>query len=129
MLFDNAMEGWDDQDGIDWDLFQLRNRQDPRRGRPVCLPEWQPVGTYSGEHTGSPLHQVIQWFKTMTTNEYIRGVKQRGWAPFPGKLWQRNYYEHIVRNEKELIRIAIIFYETSFFKIAAWSPIWSPFEK
>jgi REP element-mobilizing transposase RayT len=48
---------------------------------------------------------VIQWFKTMTTNEYIRGVKQNGWTPFAGKLWQRNYYEHIVRNEKELIRI------------------------
>jgi putative transposase len=59
----------------------------------------------SGEHTGSPLHRVIQWFKTMTTNEYIRGVKQHGWTPIPGKLWQRNYYEHIVRNEKELARI------------------------
>jgi REP element-mobilizing transposase RayT len=41
----------------------------------------------------------------MSTNEYIRGVKQRGWTPFPGKLWQRNYYEHIVRNEPELNRI------------------------
>jgi len=41
----------------------------------------------------------------MTTNEYIRGVKQNGWSTFPGKLWQRNYYEHIVRNENELNRI------------------------
>jgi len=47
----------------------------------------------------------VQWFKTMTTNEYIRGVKQYGWPPFPGKLWQRNYYEHIIRNENELNRI------------------------
>jgi REP element-mobilizing transposase RayT len=23
-----------------------------------------------------------------------------------GKLWQRNYYEHIIRNEDELIRIS-----------------------
>ncbi|PXF56977.1 MAG: hypothetical protein C4B58_11525 [Deltaproteobacteria bacterium] len=59
----------------------------------------------TGEHIGSPLHTVIQWFKTMTTNEYIRGVKQNGWSTFPGKLWQRNYYEHIVRNENELNRI------------------------
>lgn len=58
-----------------------------------------------GEHIGSPLHRVVQWFKTMSTNEYIRGVKQRGWPPFPGKLWQRNYWEHIVRNELELNRI------------------------
>ena len=44
----------------------------------------------------------MQWFKTMTTNAYIRGVKQDGWEPFPGKLWQRNYYERIVRNERGL---------------------------
>ena len=28
-----------------------------------------------GEHTGSPLHRMMQWFKTMSTNEYIRNVK------------------------------------------------------
>ena len=61
--------------------------------------------TILGEHAGSSLHRVVQWFKTMSTNEYIRGVKQNGWAPFPGKLWQRNYWEHIVRNEPELNRI------------------------
>lgn len=53
-----------------------------------------------GEHVGSPLHRVVQWFKTMTTNEYIRGVKTLGWQPFNGKLWQRNYYEHVIRNEQ-----------------------------
>lgn len=52
------------------------------------------------EHTGSPLHHVVQWFKTMTTNAYIRGVKNLGWEPFNKKIWQRNYYEHIIRNEK-----------------------------
>ncbi len=58
-----------------------------------------------GEHTGSPLQKIVQWYKTMTTNEYIRMVKQNGWKPFDGKLWQRNYYEHIVRNEYELNKI------------------------
>ena len=53
----------------------------------------------------APLSQMIQWFKTMTTNEYIRGVKQLGWKPFNGRVWQRNYYEHIIRNETELDRI------------------------
>jgi len=48
------------------------------------------------------LGTIIQWFKTMTTNEYIRGVKELNWPPFPGKLWQRNYYEHIIRNDREL---------------------------
>ncbi len=58
-----------------------------------------------GEHMGSPLHRILQWFKTLTTNEYIRNVKQQKWLPFIGRLWQRNYYEHIIRNEDELIRI------------------------
>jgi len=53
-----------------------------------------------GEHVGSPLHGVVQWFKTMTTNEYIRGVKTLEWKSFNGKLWQRNYYEHIIRNQQ-----------------------------
>jgi len=51
-----------------------------------------------GEHTGSPLQdnviplsKMIQWFKTMTTNEYIRNVKHNGWSPFNKKLWQRDY--------------------------------------
>jgi REP element-mobilizing transposase RayT len=56
--------------------------------------------------TGSPLHRVMQWFKTMTTNEYIRGVKKSGWQPFNGKLWQRNYWEHIIRNDGSYHRIA-----------------------
>jgi REP element-mobilizing transposase RayT len=58
-----------------------------------------------GEYAGPALHVVMQWFKTMTTNEYIRSVKQYGWLPFNGKLWQRNYWEHIVRDESELTRI------------------------
>ncbi|AJI74761.1 transposase IS200 like family protein [Francisella philomiragia subsp. philomiragia ATCC 25015] len=53
-----------------------------------------------GEHAGTPLHKIIQWFKTMTTNAYINGVKTKNWQPFDKRLWQRNYYEHIIRNEK-----------------------------
>jgi REP element-mobilizing transposase RayT len=48
---------------------------------------------------------IIQAFKSITTHEYTVGVKKTGWPPFPGKLWQRNYWEHIVRNETELNRI------------------------
>jgi putative transposase len=59
-----------------------------------------------GEHAGSPLSRVVQWFKTMTTNEYIRGVKNLGWERFDGKLWQRNYYEHIIRDEKSYSAIS-----------------------
>lgn len=51
------------------------------------------------------LGQIIQWFKTMSTNEYIRGVRNNNWEPFPKHLWQRNYFERIIRNEEELFSI------------------------
>lgn len=62
------------------------------------------------EHIGSSLPTtiptVVQWFKTMTTNEYIRGVKTLGWMPFNGKLWQRNYWERIIRDNLEFFHIS-----------------------
>ena len=55
--------------------------------------------------TKPALGDIVGWFKTMTTNEYIRGVKTLEWPPFQGRFWQRNYYEHIIRNDDELNRI------------------------
>lgn len=49
---------------------------------------------------------IMDWFKTMTTNEYIRGVKNNGWKRFEGKLWQRDYWEHIIRRDGSYERIA-----------------------
>lgn len=63
-------------------------------------------GNETGDHIGSPLRDIIGWFKTMTTNEYIRNVRQGLYVPFNKRLWQRNYYEHIIRNENEYLRIA-----------------------
>jgi putative transposase len=40
------------------------------------------------------LGDVVGAFKSITTDEYIQGVKILEWAPFSGRLWQRNYYEH-----------------------------------
>lgn len=51
------------------------------------------------------LGQVIGWFKTMTTNAYIRGVRDGTWPPFDRRLWHRNYYERIIRNQAALDRI------------------------
>jgi REP element-mobilizing transposase RayT len=51
---------------------------------------------------GTVLGNVVGASKSITTNEYITGVRESGWEPFPGKLWQRNFYEHIIRNERAL---------------------------
>ena len=63
-------------------------------------------GTTGGPPVQPSLGDVIQWFKTMTTNEYIRRVRESGWPQFKGRLWQRDYFDHIVRNAEslELIR-------------------------
>ncbi len=49
---------------------------------------------------------MMDAFKSITTVEYIRGVKNSGWQTFNGKLWQRNYYKHIIRNEESYHRIS-----------------------
>ncbi|MBX0327210.1 transposase, partial [Oscillochloris sp. ZM17-4] len=51
---------------------------------------------------GPALGGVIGAFKSLTTHAYIQGVETQGWPPFPGRLWQRNYYERIVRDEAAL---------------------------
>ncbi|MGB0524134.1 MAG: transposase [Flammeovirgaceae bacterium] len=62
--------------------------------------------TTDNKHKMTPtIGDIIQWFKTMSTNEYIRGVKQKGWPRFNKRLWQRNYYEHIIRNDQALENI------------------------
>ncbi len=44
-------------------------------------------------------------FKTMTTKQYSDGAKQSRWEPYPKKLWQRSYWEHVIRNETELMHV------------------------
>ena len=71
-------------------------------------PDSEPGRPRGAEQKGRPhraaptLGDIIDWFKTMTTNAYIRGVKESNWPTFPGRLWKRNYYERIIRDEAEL---------------------------
>jgi putative transposase len=51
------------------------------------------------------LTEAVQWFKTMTTDAHIRGVKQQDWPPFAGKLWQTSFYDHVIRREESLNKI------------------------
>jgi len=75
----------------------------------------QPRGVAPTDHVTQPpgggrtmsLADVVHRFKTLTTRRYTDGVKQHGWPAFPGRLWQRNYYEHIIRNEASLDRIRL----------------------
>lgn len=58
---------------------------------------------------GPSLIQVVQWFKSISTVDYIREIKERGWEPFSRHLWQVGYHDHIVRGERDLARIRTYF--------------------
>jgi len=49
---------------------------------------------------------IVQWFKTMTTNAYIKMVKNGTCPPFNKRIWQRNYHEHVVRDDVDYERVA-----------------------
>lgn len=50
----------------------------------------------------SALPAVLQRYKSYTTAKYRAGVYTAGWPRFPGTLWQRSYFERVIRNEREL---------------------------
>ena len=55
--------------------------------------------------TGRTLGEMMGAFQSITSVEYIHGVKNKNWQPFNKKLWHRNYWEHIIRNDNEHNRI------------------------
>ena len=65
-----------------------------------------PVGADPCVRPNILLGDVVQWFKTMTTNTYIKMVKNGTLPPFNKRIWQRNYYEHVVRDDVDYVRLA-----------------------
>jgi len=59
-----------------------------------------------GKPKNKTIGDMMDAFKSIITVEYIRGVKNKGWERFDGKLLQRDYYEHIIRDEHEYQRIS-----------------------
>lgn len=57
--------------------------------------------------SGCPLSlpDVVHNFKSLSTTRYIQGVRKANWRAFDGKLWHRNYWDVIVRDEKALSNI------------------------
>lgn len=52
------------------------------------------------------ISDMLDAFKSITTLGYIRGVDVLGWDRFDKKIWQRNFHDHIIKDEKEYIRIS-----------------------
>ena len=70
----------------------------------VCNENGQPQGV--APTNPKTVGDIVGAFQSIVTVEYIRGVKQLDWPPFNGKLWQRNYWEHIIRDEQSYHRIS-----------------------
>ncbi|HHD92174.1 MAG TPA: transposase [Candidatus Portnoybacteria bacterium] len=70
-----------------------------------CDHKGRPYTARDNENNKPTIGNITGAFKSITTNEYIRGVKIKKWTPFNYRIWQRNYYEHIIRNEKSLNKI------------------------
>lgn len=66
------------------------------------------------------LGNVVGVFKSLTTLEYTRGVRDTNWPPFQRRLWQRNFYEHIVRTDVSLQK---------FRKYIVDNPVQWPFDR
>ena len=49
--------------------------------------------------TAMSMSDVVHRFKSFTTHRYCNGVKMGLVQPFRKRLWQRNFYESIIKNE------------------------------
>jgi len=54
---------------------------------------------------GLKLSDVVHDIKLWTANAYRSSVRENGWRPYVGTLWQRDCFEHIVRDAESLARI------------------------
>ncbi len=61
-----------------------------------------------GRRDGLPvpsLPEFMRRFKSLVVAEYVRGEKAGVYRPISGKLWHRNYWDVIVRDERALANI------------------------
>ena len=45
--------------------------------------------------------EIVQAFKRYSTIEYIKMVKKGSVPPFDKQIWQRSFYDHIIRNHDD----------------------------
>ena len=48
------------------------------------------------------LSASIHQLKSRTTAQYALGVRESGWPPFHGRLWQQRFYDRVIRDDREL---------------------------
>jgi len=64
------------------------------------------VGKPDETTTRSTVGQIVGAYKSLCVKHCLGYIKQHSPKMILGQLWQRNYYEHIIRNEKSYLEIA-----------------------
>ena len=97
------------QNGIDENNVVAQNGNDENeKGQPKGIAPTTAATANSANVAvnGKTVGDMVGAFQSIVTVNYIRGVKTLCWQPFNGKLWQRNYWEHIIRDEQSYNRIS-----------------------
>ena len=74
----------------------------------VVMPNhFHAIITISRQGDNSPsVSSIVQDFKRSSTLEYIKMVKDGMLPPFDKQIWQRSFYDHIIRNADDYYQIA-----------------------
>ena len=84
-----------------------QNKNDSPTADQNNIEEGQPQGIAPTKNpTEKTVGEIVGAFKSITTVEYIRGIKKNNWQTIDKRLWQRNYHEHIIRTEQSYIHIS-----------------------
>lgn len=103
---------------IETDVFQVM----PNHLHGIIIihtPEPVGAGLVPAHAIGAPAHatrattrvaptlgEIVGALKSITTHKYIQGVDEFAWPVFYKRLWQRNNYEHILRDQADYERVA-----------------------
>ena len=49
------------------------------------------------------ISDLVRIFKSQSTVSYIKMVRAGQLPPFQGKIWQRSYYDHVIRNDRDFL--------------------------
>ena len=59
----------------------------------------------TGNRKIAGLTEIIGAFKSTTTWKYSLGVNNEGWPKYYKKIWQRSFFDHVIRNDEDLTTI------------------------
>ena len=55
----------------------------------------------AGMSSPPALGRIVGAFKSITARAYRSGTDDGLWLPMPNGLWQRGYFDHVIRNESD----------------------------